>query len=191
MVAPYRPDTYPGLIALPWTRAERETLPAGMFSGAEQLFPELEDESHRVVALLAFTQALPLLANGFDWLAVRHQCGGLLCDQRHLVGIRLKLRAVATDWLRSLAEGYFEAAAGHFYASNLGASDIVAYSAALAANGVHCERSFRLFEEAVYPIDATQEHLDLLAEDAPVHSRIADPRGYGGLTIVVLAENSD
>jgi hypothetical protein len=62
----------------------------------------------------------------------------------------------------------------------------------LKALGLHCESTYPLLQESVYPIDATQAHLDLLSSDPPQLEALIEPFGAThGLAIVVLAENSD
>ncbi len=166
-------------------------LPAAFFSDSWDMFPQLGDGSGAVVALLAFTHAFPRLSPDVEWDAIAHQSGGLACNHPRFIGTPLSLRPEMRERLEALAARYFEAHRGHFYQGSLGASDVIAYAAALADLGLHCERSYSLLEEGVYPIDATQEHLDLLAVDAPQCAGLVDDSNYGGLTIIVLAENSD
>jgi hypothetical protein len=169
----------------------RSSLPADFFTDSGNLFPHSWDGPDKVVVLLAFTQAFPKLSPTVEWYAVDHQSGGLVCHHPLFVGLPLVVRPEMLERLEALAARYFEAGGGHFYRGNLGASDVVEYVAALADIGLGCERSYALLEEGVYPIDATQEHLNLLAIDPPLLANLVDGCGHGGLTIIVLAENSD
>jgi hypothetical protein len=93
--------------------------------------------------------------------------------------------------LRDLAREYYGSAGGHFYPENVLASDIVSYVEKLASWGLVCDRSYRLLQEGVYPIDATSEALALIADNPPDLDIVQDRLGYGGLAILILAENSD
>jgi hypothetical protein len=191
MIAAHRPTDWPALIGLPGVAAFASPLPGHFFSSSHDLFPELADDSGDTVAMLAFTTSLPTLAPRLEWLAVDHQSGGLCCDHPHFVGLRLAIRPAMVEPLRNLARHYYEAAGGHFYSANVLASDIVSYVGKLADLGVTCDRSYRLLQEGVYPIDATPEALALIADNPPELDIVQDRLGYGGLAILILAENSD
>jgi len=191
MIAAYRPPDWPGLIGLPGEGFSDFSLPAQFFSGSWEAFPELDDDSGEPVAMLAYTTSIPKLAPVLDWCAVQHQAGGHLCDQPHFVGVRLSIREPMIVLLRDLCRRYFGAAGGHFYRANVLAGDIVSYVETLSAWGVSCDRSYRLLQEGVYPIDATSEALAILADSPPDLDVVQDKLDYGGLAIVILAENSD
>ena len=141
--------------------------------------------------MLAFTLPFPKLSREVEWYAIEHQSGGLACHHPRFIGTPLTLRPERREQLEALAARYFEKHGGHFYQGNLLASDLISYVSALAELGFHCERSYSLLEEGVYPIDATQEHLDFLAFNAPKRDQLVDGTDYGKLTIIILAENSD
>ena len=189
MIAAFRPPDWPGLIGLPGEGSSVSNLPAGFFSGSEEAFPDLDNGEP--VARLAYTTSIPKLTPGLDWWAVEHQAGGHLCDHPRFVGVRLSIRPPMVVPLRDLARQYFEAAGGHFYRDSVLASDVVRYVEKLAAWGVSCDRSYRLLQEGVYPIDATPEALALIADNPPNLGVVQNPSNYGGLAIVILAENSD
>jgi len=191
MIAAYRPAEWPNLVSLHASSFGGASLPASFFSDSRDVSLNLSDGLGDVVMLLAFTEAFPRLSPAVEWYAIEHQSGGLACHHPRFVGTPLIPRPEMHERLEELARRYFEAAGGHFYRGNLGASDVIAYVAALADLGLQCERSYPLLEEGVYPIDATQGHLDLLACDPPSLDRLADESGYGGLTIIILSENSD
>jgi hypothetical protein len=191
MIAEYRLGEWPGLVPLHASGSGGRSLPAAFFSDSWDKPLQLGDGLGKIVALLAFTEEVPKLDPATEWYAIDHQSGGLACHHPRFIGTPLSLRPGIRDRLEELAARYIEADGGHFYRGSLGASDVVAYVAALADLGLHCERSYPLLEEGVYPIDATQDHLDLIAYDAPSLDQVADRSGYGGLTILVLAENSD
>lgn len=191
MIAEYRAAEWHGLVPLHAPGFPGPSLPAHFFSDSWDKSLPLGDSLGKVVALLAFTEAFPKLSPVREWYAIEHQSGGLVCHQPRFVGTPLVLRQEMRERLEALAARYFEANGGRFYRGGLIVSDVIAYVAALADLGLHCERSYHLLEEAVYPIDATQDHLDLLAHDAPSLNQLSEGSGYGGLAIVILAENSD
>jgi hypothetical protein len=191
MIASYRPEGWPALLSFESEGFGTKLLPASFLSYSQDIFREIGDESGDIVALLAFTGSFPSLSPTVEWVAIDHQSGGLACHHPKFVGTYLRLRVEMEQRLRALAKRHFGEGGGHFYTGNLLASDVVAYVDALAALGLHCERGYGLLEESVYPIDATQVHLNMLCENPPDLSLVADKTGYGGLTIVILAENSD
>ena len=73
---------------------------AGLFTPSWTFFPaELGDAGNGVVAILAFTQVVPKLDAGLEWVAIRHQSGGYSCSAPVFVGVRLALRPHIADWL--------------------------------------------------------------------------------------------
>ncbi len=188
-IAAYRPNGWQGLIGLPWSRSFDCTLPCEFFSDSDELFPELKHGEP--VALLAFTTSIPRLAAGRDWYGIDHQAGGYACDHPHLVGLRLTIRPSMAEKLKDLVRRYLGAAGGHLSLDKVTASDIVGYTQVLADLGLHCDSSYRNLQEGVYPIDATSQALALIADEPPDLDLVKDPLGYGGLAIVILAENSD
>jgi len=141
--------------------------------------------------MLAFTSPFPELSSRYDWIAIRHQSGGLTCDQVYLVGIRLRLKPGLAAGFREIARARHGANGGRFHHDALALSDIIEYAGALKLFELDCETSFRLLQEGVYPVDATQANMDLVFCDAPDRSDILDGFGFGNLTILILAENSD
>ncbi len=162
-----------------------------LFSDSLDLFKNELDHGG-VVAVLAFTQSVPLLSANYEWFCADHQAGGHACDQVRFVGTPLNLRPSIDEHLRQLAKKYYYAQCGHFYRGRLRASDIVGYVETLHSLGFECEYSWRLFQEGIYPIDATQAHLDRLSDRPPnLNDITARGKTLDNLTILVLAENSD
>jgi len=77
------------------------------------------------------------------------------------------------------------------------ASRIVRYVNGLNELDLDCESSWRHLTESVYPIDATQENLDRIAENAPKLDDLVDWSGFiraryaNDPVILLLTENSD
>ena len=98
-------------------------------------------------------------------MALQHQCGGYSCEQQVMIATRLTLRRSIMEPLRSIArEGYF-AETGHFDRDQLLASRLTTYLKSLSNLGLDCECTWRMLTESLYPIDATQKNLNLVAED--------------------------
>lgn len=188
-----RPD-WRGVLGYPRGGAADDPyqLPSHYFTDSDELFPgELTDGEGRVMAFLAFRFGLPTLSDDYDWYAVSHQSGGYACDHPAFVGTPLRLRPDMAEGLQRLALRFDQHSAGHFYRGNVTFSDLTEYAGCLAEMGLHCEHSYEELEEAFYPIDATQAHLDLLCENPPRLDVVKPPTEAGLLMIVVLTENSD
>src|SRR5262249_17995135 len=141
-------------------------------------------------------QHVPALKSGREWLALEHQCGGLLCEQQRMIATRLKPRpSMIYPSLRQIARDGWGAENGRVNRIDLLASRIADYVAALKQIGVDCECTWRYLTESMYPIDATDNNLNCLAEDAPKLSDLAvnyAPARYdSNAAIFVLAENND
>jgi len=154
-------------------------------------------EALEIVAVLAFTRHAPVLRPGREWLAIDHQCGGYACEQQRMIATRLNLRpSISSEMLRVAQVGYF-AESGHFNRDSLLASRIAAYIAALARIGLDCECTRRFLTESLYPVDATQENLNRIAEDAPDLDSIAHRNGHSRArysdqpAVFFLTQNSD
>lgn len=181
-------------------------LPKNFFTSTDEAFrsdwPDLEEWFKRgktakdvleVVLVLAFTKTVPVLSPGREWLALQHQCGGINCEQLRMVATRLTPRPSIYAALRDIArEGY---GISHFNRSDVLASRIANYVEALKRIGVDCECTYRELTESVYPIDAIDENLARVAEDAPNLSDLAAdyrPVRFDPNTVIFfLAENSD
>lgn len=134
-------------------------------------------EGMKIVVLLAFTRSLPELRFDREWLAIYHQCGGHMSNYVSMIATRLRPRALVGDALLRIARDRYGEDDGWFSQDGVRASQIVSYSAALAAVGLDCDVTWRFLQQGTYPIDATQQNLDRLAEDAPDLRAIADWRG--------------
>lgn len=208
MLAPYRADGRP----LSFRIADRLRLrngtfiPSNLFSDSSAFFqpfwwakPDKQDPKQdlQVVAVLAFTEHVPVLKPGREWIALSHQAGGYSNEHVLMIATRLESRPYLKPALNAIArEGYF-AEDGRFNKNNILASRIAKYVTALDELNLDCESSWRLLTESVYPIDATQDNLDRLAVDAPALDDIADWTGFirarfsSDPAILLLTENSD
>lgn len=112
-----------------------------------------------------------------------------------MLATRLKARPSIYPSLRQIARNGWAAEGGRFNRIDLLASRISEYVAALKQIGVDCECTWRYLTEGMYPIDATDDNINYLAEDAPKLSELAvnyaRARYDSNVAIFVLAENSD
>ena len=192
VVSGFRRPDWSGVLGYPNNPADPFSLPQRFFTDSDTLFPgELTDGQGRVKAFLGFRFGLPPLPDAYDWYGLSHQSGGYACDQPQFVGTPLRLRPEMAEGLERLARQFNAHSNGHFYRGNVTFSDLTEYAGCLAALGLHCERTYEEIEEAFYPIDATQAHLDRLCIDPPSLDLVKRPGQAGLMMIVVLTENSD
>jgi hypothetical protein len=148
-----------------------------------------------IALFLAYTASAPILRDGYQWLAVDHQAGGIATRPFLFIGIRLEPRAEIYRPLRQIARKWWFAESGALYPERVTARHIGAYSRALEDIGLDCDFSYPHLMESVYPIDAVQPNLDRVAENAPSLKDIAGVNGgqreNKNLIIVAITENSD
>lgn len=153
------------------------------------------EPGHEIVVVFAFTQSVPVLKSGREWFALNHQCGGIYCEHLHMIATRLKPHPAIYPLARKIAQEGWAADDGRFNHTDLLASRIGWYLNALTEIGVDCECTWRYLTEGLYPIDATDDNLSLLCEDAPELHELAlnySPVRYdSNPTIFILTENSD
>lgn len=112
-----------------------------------------------------------------------------------MIATRLTPRHSVLPSMRAIArEGYY-AEAGHFDRGQLLASRIANYVVALKRDGLDCEATWRYLTESLYPIDATQENLNCVAQDAiDLHAMVEgllQARYIRNPVIFFMTENSD
>lgn len=213
-LAPYRDGNdlahllpLPGLLwadnAMLPTYAQRAVLPDKLLTPTHKVFSSdwhtpkdigTPQKTLQAIPVLAFRQFVPILNPALQWQGLIHQCAGLYCYQMRMIATRLRPQPAIAPHLNAIVREYYDADVGFLHQVNLRASHIVSYAAALGRLGLTCETSWSNLNEGAYPIDATQENLDLLAEDAPPLSEIADWSGrqpQDCAIILLLAENSD
>lgn len=89
---------------------------------------------------------------GRPWHAISHQSGGHACRHPRIVGTVLRVRADVSDGLHRLANRWCGSEVGGFGRVTL--DELEDYRSDLRARaGVDCNRSWRWFQEACYPID--------------------------------------
>lgn len=207
MLAPHRLDGGP-LRLWPFGGAlsRAPSVPTKLFSDSDDIFGPLwwrgtarDNPEHdlQVVPVLAFAELVPVLRPGREWLALKHQAGGILCEHVSMIATRLEPRPGIKPALDAIARTNYFAEDGRFNKSDILASRLANYVKALGELGLDCECSRHLLTESVYPIDATEKNLDRIAADAPALDGLID---WAGMTreasslspaILLLTQNSD
>jgi hypothetical protein len=154
-------------------------------------------EKLEIILVLAFTRSVPVLRPDREWVALYHQCGGDSCECETMIATRLTPRISVLSTLQLIAREGFYAETGHFDRGQRLASRIVNYVATLARIGLDCESTWPYLTESLYPVDATQDNLNRVAEDAPDLDRLADGKRFVRAryainpVIFFMTENSD
>lgn len=151
-------------------------------------------ETLQAIPVLALMRFVPILNPRLLWQGLQHQCAGVYCNQLRMIATRLRPRPAIAPHLNAIVRENYDGEAGFFHQNHLRASHIVSYVATLERLGLTCETSWSNLNEAAYPIDATQENLDLITEGAPPLSEIADWSAHEPqdcAIILLLSDNSD
>ena len=98
------------------------------------------------------------------------------------------------QYLKAMASRLSRAGDRRFWKLDMPVSMIVKYVAELQDMGLNCEVSWRLLQESIYPIDATQSHLDRLSISPPQLSMLTGwgdkvPRYIDDPSILLLTPN--
>ena len=97
------------------------------------------------------------------WLRIAHQTAGVRCNQHPMIGTILEPREEVKDKIRNISDYWLDSNCG---AWGVSLNELVTYRKQLQELlGVDCNISYEDFEEAIYPIDCTQENLKKLAKD--------------------------
>lgn len=177
------------------------SLPKEWFSDSQEVFGQewraIDDGPPSAVTLvLAFTRLVPPLHPDRTWQALWHQSGGGSTNATLMIATALTPRPDVKAILDEIAVKFYYAETGHFDRFQMNVSLLVEYVRELSRSDIDCEASWRLLEEAIYPIDATQPNLERVCLDAPDLSQITRwgnrvPRYIDNPTILLLTENSD
>lgn len=105
---------------------------------------------------------------GRTWQHLTHRAGGLASNRQGLLATELTVRPEREAGLLRLARRYTGSAVGCFGTT---VNDLVRYRAALQELlGVDANADYEDFQEALYPVDVTPEHLTTLTDEAlPEH----------------------
>jgi len=203
MLAPYRKDGGP--VSIDGIFQSLLRLDTNLFTPTDVAFrsdwanhrsagiPGISREKLEIILVLAFTRSVPVLRPDREWLALYHQCGGGSCECETMIATRLAPRTSVLPTLHLIAREGFDAETGHFDRGQVLASRIANYVAALARIHLDCESTWRYLTESLYPIDATQDNLNRVAEDAPDLESLGLPRARYAIDPVIffMTENSD
>ena len=177
-------------------------LPREWFSGSGELLGSewrasgSDPSKLAVTPVLAFTRWVPILHPGYEWHALWHQSGAHTCNCVAMIATPLRPRPDVLPALNAIARRFYYADNGHFDRQSMNVSLIINYVAELEKLGLDCEASWRLLEESIYPIDATQDNLDRICLAPPRLAPITRwgedvPRFITDPAILLLTENSD
>lgn len=112
-------------------------------------------------------EQLPRLHPGIDWVAVTHQSAGMACHHAHFVGTPILLHDTGAGIARELSLfsdlGFPE---GHSCIGIGGVllDELSRYRQVCDNLGVRAERAWKILEEAISPLDATDVNLEALGE---------------------------
>jgi hypothetical protein len=184
MLAPYRSIKAPAAIG--GIEPTVIQLPGGFFTDTTDTFSadwetvegitdyEEVREKLDIVLLLAFTQIVPALKPAREWLGLDHQYGGHTCRHKYMIATRLNPHPSVVSTMRQIARDGWYGDFGHFYEP--WPSRVSWYTAALSDIDVRCKNTWIHLAESLYPIDATQENLDWVAEDGRFSSPLLTGR---------------
>lgn len=109
---------------------------------------------------------LPALPGGFSYIAVANQTTGISCAHKYLVGVKLGISKAASAIAESIAA--FPDRDGHdcvgLYRHSLG--ELSAYDSLLRSFGLSADSCWEHLAEACYPIDATDDNVSALTQNA-------------------------
>ena len=192
---PYKYSDYPKLLAELHEAAKQPNL---MRDGALKTiftwdyFEELSDrEDHGVVAMLAFTNLVPVLPITRDWMAFQHQAAGYACRQSTFIGTVLEPRPAIKSAFLEIARANFCACGGWFEEAETDPELTESYIATIHALGLVCGEQARAeLCESIYPVDATASSLGVCSEDVGDLIHLTENEQAKPL-ILFLSANSD
>lgn len=157
-----------------------------------EYFEALSDRADLdVVALLAFTELVPVLPMTRRWMAFQHQAGGHACAQVALIGTVLDPKPAIKSAFTDIARKNYHACGGWFEGPEIDEETTQGYLADLMKCGLGCGEGARSeLRESLYPVDATPEALAICFENVAdlvhlAHHPTAKPM------ILFLSANSD
>ena len=192
---PYKCADYPKLLAEMTEAAKRPNL---MRDAALKTvftwdyFEELSDRvDHGVVAMLAFTNLVPVLPITRNWMALQHQAAGYLCRQVSFIGTAVEPKSSIKAAFTKIAKKNFYACGGCFEGPSTDPSTTERYLADIARLDLSCGDYARTeLCESVYPVDATPNSMDICFEDVGDLTYLTEAEHAKPL-ILFLSANSD
>ena len=128
---------------------------AELAEGAPVLVLAAEVNPHNIV--------LPALPEGFSYTAIANQTTGVSCAHKYLVGVRLEVSQSIAASITAFSERDGHDCVG-LYRHSLG--ELAAYDALLRSLGLSADTCWEHLAEACYPIDATDDNVRALTQDA-------------------------
>lgn len=128
---------------------------AELAEGAPVLVLATEVNPHNIV--------LPALPEGFSYTAIANQTTGVSCAHKYLVGVRLEVNQTIAASIAVFSERDGHDCVG-LYRHSLG--ELAAYDALLQSLGLSADTCWEHLAEACYPIDATDDNVSALTQDA-------------------------
>ncbi|MEM7076844.1 MAG: hypothetical protein AAF484_17290 [Pseudomonadota bacterium] len=192
---PYKYEDYPKLLAELTESAKRPTL---MRDGALKTvytwdyFEELSDHvEHSIVAMLAFTNLVPVLPVTRNWMAFQHQGAGHACRQTTFIGTVIEPKPAIKSAFLEIARNNFYACGGWFEGSETDPKLTKNYLATIQALDLSCgNQALAEFCESIYPIDATPTSMNICFEDIGELTYLTEDERAKPL-ILFLSANSD
>ncbi len=192
---PYKYADYPKLLAELHEAAKRPNL---MRDGALKTiftwdyFEELSDRvDHGIVAMLAFTNLVPILPITRNWMAFHHEGAGHACRSTTFIGTVIEPKSAIKSAFLEIARANFGACGGWFEDAETDPELTENYMASIRALGLTCGEQARAeFCESIYPVDATESSMGICFEDVEDLTHLAENEQAKPL-ILFLSANSD
>lgn len=155
-------------------------------------FEELSDRmDHGVVAMLAFTNLVPVLPITRHWIAFQHQAAGYACRQTTLIGTVIEPKPAIKSAFLEVARSNFSACGGQFEDAETDPKLTESYIATIHALGLSFgEQSRAELCESIYPVDATPSSMGICFEDVGDLTYLTKDEHAKPL-ILFLSANSD
>ena len=155
-------------------------------------FDELSDRvDHGIIAMLAFTNLVPVLPVTRNWMAFQHQAGGYACRKTTFIGTVLEPRPAIKSAFLEIARANFYACGGCFEGAETDPKLTESYMAIIQALGLSCgERARAELCESIYPVDATGSALGICFEGVGDLTYLTEDQHAKPL-ILFLSANSD
>lgn len=155
-------------------------------------FDALSDRvDHGVVAMLAFTDLVPVLPVTRNWMAFQHQAAGHACRQKIFIGTIIEPKPTIKSAFVKIAKSNYYACRGWFEDAEVDPELTASYMATVNALGLACGEQARAeLCESVYPVDATSSSMGICFEDVGDLTYLTVDKRAEPL-ILFLSANSD
>ncbi|MEM9267526.1 MAG: hypothetical protein AAGA78_01125, partial [Pseudomonadota bacterium] len=146
---------------------------------------------HGIVALLAYTNLVPVLPITRNWIAFQHQAAGYACRQTTFIGTVIEPKPEIKLAFLEVARSNFYACGGWFDGPETAPELTESYMATIRALGLACGEQARAeLCESIYPLDATESSLRICFEDVGDLTYLTEDERAKPL-ILFLSANSD